>query len=97
MSAETHETSLMCIGNPLATCLSSIALTLSCMASSVQAQLTDFDFTEEIVELPEGFSPVCIDLTDLDLDNSGGVTSDDMSILLERLRTGSVIDPDSGG
>ena len=37
-----------------------------------------------------------VDLTDLDLDNSGGVTSDDMSILLERLRTGSVIDPDSG-
>ena len=38
-----------------------------------------------------------VDLTDLDLDDSGGVTSDDMSILLERLRTGSVIDPDSGG
>ena len=38
-----------------------------------------------------------VDLTDIDLDGSGSIDADDMSILLERLRTGSVIDPDSGG
>ena len=38
-----------------------------------------------------------VDLTDLDLDDSGSVDADDMSILLERLRAGSIIDPDSGG
>ena len=42
-----------------------------------------------------------VDLTGLDLDGDGSSYSagdvDDMSILLERLRAGSVIDPDSGG
>ena len=37
-----------------------------------------------------------VDLSDLDLDDNGSIDADDMSILLERLRTGSVIDPDSG-
>ena len=38
-----------------------------------------------------------VDLSDLDLDDNGSIDADDMSILLERLRAGSVIDPDSGG
>ena len=95
MSSETIETSLMSIGNPLATCLSSIALTLSCGASSVQAQLTDFDFTEEIVELPEGFSPVCIDLADLDQDGDldavvCGRNIDGLAMILEGASDGTL-------
>ena len=95
MSAETIETSLMSIGKPLATCLSSIALTLSCGTSSTHAQLTDFDFTEEIIQLPEGFSPACFDLTDLDQDGDldavvCGRNTDGRAMILEGASDGTL-------
>ena len=68
MRFKPHETSLMSTGKPLIASLSSLALILSFGVSVTQAQLTEFDFTEEVIQLPEGFSPVCFDLTDLDQD-----------------------------
>jgi hypothetical protein len=38
-----------------------------------------------------------VDLTNLDLNADNAIDADDMTILIERLRTGSIIDPDSGG
>ena len=68
--------------------LLSLALFLSCDVPALHAQLTDFDFTQEVIQLPEGFSPVCIDLADVDQDGDFdavvcGRNIDELALFLE--------------
>ncbi|MEE2681169.1 MAG: VCBS repeat-containing protein [Planctomycetota bacterium] len=99
MGSVPREISLMSIGNPLSTCLLSCAPILACEVSLTHAQLTDFDFTEETIQLPEGFSPVCFDLTDLDLDGDldavvCGRNVDELAMILEGGPGGSLTPTD---